>query len=131
MADKVDKYIAKAAQLWCLPQHGQKEMDTDFAYSIAQALRESAADAFVSSASLSASKRPMRKPFGPDLSEFAKGYIACANELEVSLWARAAALRAPVAKTEEKRVGKCATGECRHDDSSWCEVESVATEGNQ
>ena len=41
---------------------------------------------------------------------------------------KAAAIRAPVAKTEEKRVGKCATGECLHDDSSWCKVESVATE---
>lgn len=28
----------RAAQLWCLPQHGNKEMDVDFAQSIAQAL---------------------------------------------------------------------------------------------
>ena len=41
-----DRYTDRAAQLWCLPQHAKKEMDADFATSIAQALRESAAEAF-------------------------------------------------------------------------------------
>ena len=40
-----DKYTDTAAQLWCLPQHGKKEMDTDFAYSIAAALRQCAEEA--------------------------------------------------------------------------------------
>ena len=31
---------ARAAQLWCLPQHSHKEMDVDFAESIAQALAD-------------------------------------------------------------------------------------------
>lgn len=41
-----DKYTDIAAQLWCKPQHSMKEMDVEFAMSIAQALRESAAEAF-------------------------------------------------------------------------------------
>jgi len=32
------KDIATAAQLWCLPQHSKKQMDPDFAISIAKAL---------------------------------------------------------------------------------------------
>ena len=40
-----DKYSDKAAQLWCLPQHAHKEMDVDFAMSIAQVLREVAEEA--------------------------------------------------------------------------------------
>ena len=31
---------AVAAQLWCLPQHAHKEMDVEFAESIAQALAD-------------------------------------------------------------------------------------------
>lgn len=31
---------ARTAQLWCLPQHSHKEMDVDFAESIAQALAD-------------------------------------------------------------------------------------------
>ena len=36
---KPDQWTAKAAQLWCLPNHGKKEMDCDFAFDIAAALR--------------------------------------------------------------------------------------------
>lgn len=39
-----EELMHKAAQLWCLPQHGKKVMDTDFAMSIAEAL-QSAHDA--------------------------------------------------------------------------------------
>ena len=35
---KIEKAREIAAQLWCLPQHGKKEMDADFAESIAQAI---------------------------------------------------------------------------------------------
>lgn len=31
-----EKYVHKAAQLWCLSKHEQKEMDTEFAHSIAK-----------------------------------------------------------------------------------------------
>jgi hypothetical protein len=37
---KPDKWTAVAAQLWCKPEHSKKEMDVDFAQSIAQALRD-------------------------------------------------------------------------------------------
>ena len=30
-----DRFTDGSAQLWCLPQHAQKEMDVDFAFSIA------------------------------------------------------------------------------------------------
>lgn len=33
-----DKDIEKVAQLWCKPEHSQKEMDVDFAKSIAELL---------------------------------------------------------------------------------------------
>lgn len=33
-----EKDIEKAAQLWCLPKHSNKEMDVEFATSIAKAL---------------------------------------------------------------------------------------------
>ena len=32
--------LHKSAQLWCLPQHAHKEIDTEFAKSIAQVLRD-------------------------------------------------------------------------------------------
>ena len=35
----------KAAQLWCLPQHAHKDMDVEFAQSIATALREARREA--------------------------------------------------------------------------------------
>jgi len=35
----MDRFDEMAAQLWCLPQHGKKEMDAGFAVSIAAALR--------------------------------------------------------------------------------------------
>ena len=41
-----DKYEGAAARLWCLPQHGKKEMDVDFALSIAAFGRECAAQAY-------------------------------------------------------------------------------------
>lgn len=34
-----DRFDEKAAQLWCLPQHANKEIDSDFAHSIAEAIR--------------------------------------------------------------------------------------------
>ena len=42
---KPDQYQTIAAQLWCLPQHGSKEMDCDFAQSIADALKQCAKEA--------------------------------------------------------------------------------------
>ena len=42
---KPDQYQTIAAQLWCLPQHGSKVMDCDFAQSIADALEKCAEEA--------------------------------------------------------------------------------------
>lgn len=36
----MDRFEERAAQLWCEPAHSAKEMDVEFAASIAQALRE-------------------------------------------------------------------------------------------
>lgn len=40
-----DRAMEIAAQLWCLPQHAHKEMDVEFAESIAAALRDFAEEA--------------------------------------------------------------------------------------
>ena len=42
--DGCDWAVEVAAQLWCKPEHGHKEMDVNFAMSIAAALRKAKAD---------------------------------------------------------------------------------------
>ena len=37
------EHVERAAQLWCEPQHAHKEMDADFAMSIAQAISDAVA----------------------------------------------------------------------------------------
>lgn len=45
MKQPSEKAVNAAAQLWCQPQHEKKEMDPDFAISIAHALDAFAAEA--------------------------------------------------------------------------------------
>ena len=43
--DQPDEITAKAAQLWCLPQHQHKVMDPDLCQSIIELCRKCASDA--------------------------------------------------------------------------------------